>query len=202
MIGRIAGPGVSAETIVEFCRFARHHGLPVSVQETLAALEAAAAIGTGNREDLKFGLCSVLCSSKEDCELFERCFEAFWSGMTSEPPASQQPHARDTRRSQITRRNTHSMMAAGSSGEDAPTDQEGAQAVAGASVRERLAKADFSTLPQTDMAALEQIALRLFRQMARRLARRRRISTARGQVDLRRTIRRNISRGGEPINLR
>jgi hypothetical protein len=51
------------------------------------------------------------------------------------------------------------------------------------------------------MATLEQISLRLFRQMSRRLARRRRIGL-RGQVDLRRTIRRNIGRGGEPVNLR
>jgi hypothetical protein len=48
---------------------------------------------------------------------------------------------------------------------------------------------------------LEQISLRLFKQMSRRLARRRRIGTVRGQVDLRKTIRRSIPRGGEPINL-
>jgi uncharacterized protein len=60
----------------------------------------------------------------------------------------------------------------------------------------------FSTLPQNDLATLEQISLRLFKQMSRRLAGRRRIGASRGQVDLRKTIRRSISRGGEPINLR
>jgi len=197
-----AQPNVTAQKIVEFCRFARDRGLPVSVQETLGALEASAALGATRTDDLKFGLRSVLCSSKEDCDLFEQCFEAFWNGGTREASARQQPHARDTRHSRITRRNTHSMMSSGPSGEDGACEPEGAQAMAGASVCERLAKADFATLQQTDMAALEQIALRLFRQMARRLARRRRISTASGQVDLRRTIRRNVSRGGEPINLR
>ena len=93
------------------------------------------------------------------------------------------------------------MMSTGSR-DDASSEQGGSQAVTGASARERLTKADFSTLPQSDMAALEKIALRLFKQMACRLARRRRISTARGLVDLRRTIRRNISRGGELMNLR
>jgi uncharacterized protein len=202
MIRGVSQPGVSAETIVEFCRFARKHGLPVSVQETLGALEAAAAIGTDRTDDLKFGLRSVLCSSKDDCELFERCFEAFWSGLFSEAPGPQETKARESRSAQITRRSTHSMISSASSSQDPASDQEGAQAVAGASIRERLAKADFSTLQPTDMAALEHIALRLFRQMARRLARRRRVSTARGHVDLRRTIRRNISRGGDPINLR
>jgi uncharacterized protein len=202
MIRGIPQSAVTAETIVAFCRFARDRGLPVSVQETLRALEAVAALGATRNEDLRFGLRSVLCSSKEDCDLFERCFEAFWVGGMSEGFTSQPPHPRDTRRSQVTPRNTHAMMSSGVTGEDLSSDQEGAQAIAGASARERITKADFSTLQPTDMAALEQIALRLFRQMARRLARRRRISTARGQVDLRRTIRRNISRGGEPFNLR
>jgi uncharacterized protein with von Willebrand factor type A (vWA) domain len=202
VIRQTAAPSVTAETIVEFCRFARDRGLSVSVQETLGALEAASAIGTANINDLRFGLRSVLCSSKEDCDLFEECFEAFWNAGLTEPASSDRPHPRDTHRSEITRRNAQGMMSTLSSGEDTSSERSGAQAVTGASARERLAKADFSTLQQTDMAALEQIALRLFKQMARRLARRRRISTLRGQVDLRRTIRRNISRGGEPINLR
>jgi len=193
---------VTAETIVEFCRFARDRGLSVSVQETLGALEAVSVIGTANIKDLRFALRSVLCSSKEDCDLFEECFEAFWNAGLIEPSSSDLPHPRDTLRPVISRRNAQGMMSTHSSEDDNSFAPFGAQAVSGASARERLAKADFSTLQQTDMAALEQIALRLFKQMARRLARRRRISTLRGQVDLRRTIRRNISRGGEPMNLR
>ena len=52
------------------------------------------------------------------------------------------------------------------------------------------------------MTSLEQIALRLFKQMGRRLAHRRRISSAQGTIDLRRTIHRNVHHGGEPISLR
>ena len=91
-------------------------------------------------------------------------------------------------------------MSTGSS-DDGSSSEDAGLAVTGASTRERLATADVSTLPQGDMAALEQIALRLFKHMSRRLARKRRIGS-RGQVDLRKTIRRSISRGGEPITLR
>jgi uncharacterized protein with von Willebrand factor type A (vWA) domain len=202
VIRETAERGVTAETIVEFCRFARDQGLSVSVQETLGALEAVSVIGTANINDLRLALRSVLCSSKEDCDLFEQCFEAFWNAELIEPSSSDRPHPRDTRPPEISRRNTQGMMSTHSSGDDSSSEPFGAQAVTGASARERLAKADFSTLQQTDLAALEQIALRLFKQMARRLARRRRISTLRGQIDLRRTIRRNISRGGAPTNLR
>ena len=202
VIRETAERSITTETIVEFCRFARDRGLSVSVEETLGALEAVSAIGTANINELRLGLRCVLCSSKEDCDLFEECFEAFWNAGFTEPASPHRPHPRDTHRPQINRRNLQGMMSIGSLGDDNSSEPLGAQAVTGASTRERLAKADFSTLPPTDMAALEQIALRLFKQMARRLARRQHIGTLQGQVDLRRTIRRNISRGGEPINLR
>jgi uncharacterized protein with von Willebrand factor type A (vWA) domain len=49
-------------------------------------------------------------------------------------------------------------------------------------------------------AALDQISLRLFRKMSLRLSRRRNIKNLTGRVDVRRTIRRSISDGGDPID--
>jgi uncharacterized protein len=190
-----------ARTIVEFCRFARGKGLSVGVQETLGALDAVAVLGVGNREEMKFGLRSVLCSSKDDWDLFEECFQTFWRESAPRPLSNRMKPSRKEITSRVSGRNPTSLMSTGS-GDDVSSEKDSGQAVAGASARERLTKADFSTLPHSDMATLEQISLRLFKQMNRRLARRRRIATSREQVDLRRTIRRNISRGGEPINLR
>jgi uncharacterized protein with von Willebrand factor type A (vWA) domain len=191
----------AARAIVEFCRFAREHGLSGGVQETLGALSAAASLGGGHREDLKSGLRSVLCSSKEEWDLFAQLFEAFWteSGPCPSPAHRSSPGKAKTA---VPGQNpgSRSLMAGVSAGE--ASEQPGSQAVAGASVRERLRTADFSTLRPDDLAALEQIALRLLKQMSQRLSRRRRIATARGRVDLRRTIRRSISRGGDPIDLR
>jgi len=201
MISLKGVPSATAKTIVEFCRFVREKGLSASVQETLGALEAAAAFDGKSSEELKFGLRSVLCSSKEDWDLFDDCFKAFWRGTVPELSPNRKPHPRDARRSRLGPRNTHPLMSI-VSGDDVSSEQDGAQAVIGASTQERLTKTDFSRFPQSDMAALEQISLRLFKQMSRRLTRRRRSGTSRGQVDLRKTIRRNISRGGEPMNLR
>jgi hypothetical protein len=195
---RSKGQWTDAETIVEFCRYAREQGLSASVQETLAALEATAALGVNNSEDLKFGLRSTLCSSKDDWDLFEACFQTFGGGASAW--ASHTRNSRKKISSRARERNPRSLIATGS-GDDVASELDGSQAVTGASSRDRLTKADFSTLPQSDLAMLEQISLRLFKQMSRRLARRRRIGTVRGQVDLRKTIRRSIPRGGEPINL-
>ena len=187
--------------IVQFCRFAREKGLSAGVQETLCALEAAAFLGLENWEELKFGLRSVLCSSKDEWDLFEECFQNFDKGTMPEASSNRSDPKPKGITSRVSARNPKSMLSTGS-GNDVSSEEEGSQAVTGASAREQLTKADVSTLSQTDLAELEKISLRLFKQMSRRLARRRRLGTSRGQVDLRRTIRRSISRGGEPINLR
>jgi uncharacterized protein with von Willebrand factor type A (vWA) domain len=202
VIGSVGQPHDAATTIIEFCRFAREKGLSVGVQESLVALEAATVLGIVNSEDLKFGLRSTLCSSKDDWDLFEECFQVFWDRLASESLSKSGERSPKQRTSRANGRKVSSLMSTGA-GSDASSEseEEGSHAVTGASTRERLSKADFSTLPQSDVAMLEQIALRLFKQMSRRLARRRRTGS-RGQVDLRKTIRRNISRGGDPMNLR
>ncbi len=73
--------------------------------------------------------------------------------------------------------------------------------VSGASTRQRLTTVDFSQVPQDDLAALEQISLRLLRRMSLRLSRRLKIKKLGDRVDLRRTIRRSIGQGGDPVIL-
>jgi uncharacterized protein with von Willebrand factor type A (vWA) domain len=199
----IASVGLSsdvARTIVEFCRFAREKGLSPGVQETLDALDAAATLGVRNSKEIKFGLRSILCSSKDDWDLFEECFESFGRESAHKAPSDRSQAPRKEITTRVSERNPTSLMSTGC-GEDVSPQQDGAQEVTGASARERLTQADFSTLSHTDLETLQLISLRLFKKMSRRLARRRRIATSRGQVDLRRTIHRNISRGGEPMNL-
>jgi uncharacterized protein len=198
-------PAGTARTIIEFCRFARQRGLSNGVEETLAAFEAAAVLGAARSDEWKFGLRAALCSSKDDWDLFEECFREFWErsseqGSSREPVPGNEKRPGHERPSHLGRRSASWLMPTGSA-DNGSREQDGAQAVAGASTQERLAKADLSSLPQSDLAVLEQIALRLLRQMSRRLARRR-PGGVREQVDLRRTIRRNISRGGDPISLR
>ena len=58
-------------------------------------------------------------------------------------------------------------------------------------------------MPQQDAEALERLSLRLFRRMTLRLSRQLRIASAGiGPLDLRRTIRHGIPRGGELIDLK
>jgi uncharacterized protein with von Willebrand factor type A (vWA) domain len=181
-----------ATRMVEFCRFARDSGLSAGVKESVDALDAARAVGVGDREILKSAVRSVLCSSKDEWEQFDELFEAYW-GVAQ--PGSRIRAVPRTRR-QPDRRLPHgtitSLMARSAARE---TQDDGGKAVLGATAEERLKRTDFSQASQDDLPELERISIRLLRLMSRRLSRRLKSMRQRRQVDLRRTIRRNISRG-------
>ena len=190
-------PGLE-QTIVEFCRFARASGIASGVKESLEAVRAASVIGIENRQNLRFALRAVLCSTKADWEIFDEIFDAFWSGSASHVPWESAKLRKNVREQDSQQENAELAAAAHSS---AAAEIEEGSAVMGATAHERLKKADFSEVKQTDLAELEKISLRLLQQMSLRLSRRIRRLATRGRVDLRRTIRRSIGRGGDPIDL-
>lgn len=181
--------------MVEFCRFLRANGLPAGVQQTLAALEVAEAVGLQDRQTFADALRAALCSSKEAWDLFGQLFEAFWSEGDRKAAKNPDPLERPK------------LSSAGSSlvlfdlGSDAPSPEREGMLVSGASAQQRLKKVDFSEVPQSDLAALEEISLRLLKQLSRKISRRLRIKNLADRVDVRRTIRRNVTRGGDPIVL-
>ena len=185
--------------ITEFCRFARESGVSSGVKENLDALRAAGAVGIDDRQQLKFALRAVLCSKKADWEFFDEIFEAFWSDTAAEGRPAMRGRRKHVREKESQQENAElaALMESGS----VPAEVEEGKAVMGATVHERLKKADFSEVKHADLAELERISLRLLQQMSLRLSRRIKNIAMQGRLDLRRTIRRSISRGGEPIDL-
>jgi uncharacterized protein len=189
----------SASSLIEFCQFARKHGLPIGVEQALAALEAANAIGLADRQVLALALRAVLSSSKEEWELFSRIFELFLS--TRESTSGTDSTEGKEPRFNAHRQDTGSRALVGLSGSEASQAESEGKSVAGASTEQRLQKVDLADVPGDDLLALEQISMRLFRKMSLRLSRRQKIKNLRERVDVRRTIRRSIPRGGDPIVL-
>jgi uncharacterized protein with von Willebrand factor type A (vWA) domain len=192
--GRLAG------SIVEFCRFLRSHGLLNNLLGTLTALEAAKTIDVENQETFALVLQAALCSSREEWELFPQLFEEFW-GQSRSRPRAVSGELKGPSKSPTQGQEASSTVFLDQLGnEDAARDGEG-RAVYGASAQQRLKKVDFSQVPPDDLAALEELSLRLLRRMSQRLSRRLVISNLAERVDLRRSIRRSIAYGGEPIAL-
>jgi uncharacterized protein with von Willebrand factor type A (vWA) domain len=187
------------QTIVEFCRFARASGIDSGVKESLEAVRATSAIGIENRQNLRFALRAVLCSTKADWDIFDEIFDAFWSGSATRDILDRSKRSKTVREQNSQQENAE--LAAMAHGSESMAEIEEGSAVMGATVHERLKKADFSEVKQSDLAELEKISLQLLQQMSLRLSRRIRRLATRGRVDLRRTIRRSIGHGGDPIDL-
>ncbi|MFZ1134129.1 MAG: VWA domain-containing protein [Candidatus Korobacteraceae bacterium] len=189
-------PNGLAASVVAFCRFVRSHGLHVGMQQTLAALEAADIVGIIDWQRFSFALRAALCSSHQEWDQFHQLFNAFWNSPQNQPDAEQA-----TRRRIAKKPSTDSLLLISAEASDAPSSENEGKLVSGASSQQRLKQVDFSEASHADMAALEQLSLRLLRQMSVRLSRRLKIEAQADRVDLRRSIRRNISHGGDPIRL-
>jgi uncharacterized protein with von Willebrand factor type A (vWA) domain len=200
---------VTPSDVIRFCRFLRANGYSAGVTESLASVEVVRAVAAvdatvdatagapgdphADPDAVRWALRAALSSSKEEWDSFDRLFDAFFNKV----------HGDQSRipRKAIAEPRGFWVLTGEPGGEVRPTDREAAS-IAGASVYTRLKKVDFSEIPQSDQPALDQLAQRLLQQMSWRLSRRRKVAEWRGRVDLRRTIRGNISRGGDPIKLR
>lgn len=174
--------------------------MKVGIQETLDAL--AAAIGTiTDKNTFKFALRALLCSDKDDFERFNSLFDAYWEKHQpldgTLPQAESQPG--DSHPDGVEPDTQAQVM---TSDRNNSTDDSEGKSVSGASAQTRLKKTDFSKLSPSDIDELEQLALRLWQQMSLRLARRLKSTKIKAQLNLRRTIRRSVSHGGIPFELR
>jgi uncharacterized protein with von Willebrand factor type A (vWA) domain len=186
-----------ASRIVGFCRFCRASGLSAGVKESVDALDAVRVVGVRDREILKSALRSALCSSKDEWEQFDDLFEAYWG---SAQPGSATPRKRPPAEQRLLRGvGAITTLMGRSTAREAEDD--GGKTALGATAHDRLKRTDFSQASEDDLPELERIAIRLLRQMSLRLSRRLKSMRQGRQVDLRRTIRRNISRGGDLIDL-
>jgi uncharacterized protein with von Willebrand factor type A (vWA) domain len=189
-----------AASVVEFCRFVRVHGLSNDLRQTLMALETVKATGVGNRQPFAFALQAALCSTREEWDQFPQLFEAFWGESRSRPRSASGEH-KGPSRGNAQGPEAGSTVFLNQPSNEAASQGGAGKAVYGASAQQRLKKVDFSEVPCDDLAALEELSLRLLRRMSLRLSRRLTIGNVADQVDLRRSIRRSITHGGEPIVL-
>lgn len=188
-----------AASIVEFGRFLRMHGFTADIRQTLAALEAANVIDVSSSQSLSFALQAALCSTSEEWERFPHMFLEFWGEFQPRPRSSAGEYKGSSKKVSIDREDGSSVFLGQTESNSAPEGK--GKAVFGASAQQRLRKVDFSEVACDDLAALEQISMRLLRRMSQRLSRRLAISNRVGPVDVRRTIRRSIARGGDPVTL-
>ena len=189
-----AGARSSAERVaVAFGRVLRGAGLGVPVGRVMSFVEALGQLGLADRSSVYWAGRATLVTDPEDVAIFDRAFAVFWDhketfGLAIEPP----PVA-------VT-------LATDDPDDKGPDESEEHEEATGPtlSVRyshlETLREKDFASCSDIELAELHKLMGRLqFRSStrpSRRLVRAKRRSR---HPDLRRTVRRAMATGGEPI---
>lgn len=187
------------DNITHFVRILRRAGLPIGTDRALRAVHALEATGIERREDVRAALMATLLTRREQQEVFDAAFEAFWRDpkllermMQMALPVIEQRGARRDEPARP-RRVEEALQADRPAGRNpqGPQDEDEVrlEALLGHSARERLRKADFDAMSVAEYRA----ALRLAASVELPLApvRIRRLGPShRGRVDLRRTVRR------------
>ncbi len=190
--------------MVRFAALLRRHGLPVTPEHVSDGVRALEQLDLADREEVRTGLRAVFASRPEDFATFDRAFDAFWRVHTDAdrvaealaPPALPEHAPPGLERAG---RETLALDAWQEGGEEDGGDEP--VGVPAASELEALAARDFSTFSPDQLDEILRLTLKIARRLARRISRRRRPSARRGRIDLRRTLRANLTRG-ELIDLR
>lgn len=192
--------------IVRFAALLRRHGLAATPRHVVDAVRALDHLDLADRREVYLGLRAVFVGRPEEIPAFDRCFDAFWrSGSDADPgldglfpsvtsAPEPGPQAAEDKREALALEDWGAEDEAGEDG-DEPLG------VPAASEREALATRDFSTFSPDQLDELYRLTIQIARRLARRISRRRRPARRRGPLDLRRTLRANLTRG-ELIDLR
>jgi uncharacterized protein with von Willebrand factor type A (vWA) domain len=184
--------------VLRFSDLLRRNGLPVSVTQTIEAARALDHLDVADRDELYLGFRAVLVARPEDYPTYERCFEAFWRAdldggqglpglLAAGPEAGSTDESQTIERS--AKRETSALESWGAEADDAGEPL----SVPGVSDREATMAQDFSTFTSDQLDEVFRLTIQIARRLARRLTRRRRPVRRRGRVDLRRTLRANLT---------
>ncbi len=190
-----------SSAIARFATLLRQHGLPVTLVHVTDAVRALDYLDIGDRDELHLGLRTIFVGRQEDLPAFERCFEGFWRadsggeglpGLIAIPPA-ETPDEGDARTSSGQKRESLALET-WETGDEPGVDEGEPLGVPAASETEALMGQDFATFGPDQLVEILRLTIKIARRLAHRLTRRRRPVRRRGRVDLRRTLRANLTR--------
>jgi uncharacterized protein with von Willebrand factor type A (vWA) domain len=197
------------QRLAGFVRTLRDNSFTTGLAETRDALALLASAAATRPSSLKPALRALFCATHSDWERFDEIFDAFWLGRGQRQAQVVMGTAAESRKSP-----KRIGEARAPQGEFGPPDHverrhgsdeetvDGRGRRDGASRSETLAATDMRHIVDPDdIAAAHALAARLARKMRARLVRRQQVRRRGRRLDLRRTIHRNISHGGTPVEL-
>ena len=199
-----------SERVGGFIAHLRLDGFPIGPAETMDALTLLDQICWPQAHNARLALKSMLSADKTNWDKFDELFDAYWFGRGVKSLAFEdgtQNNRRNTTQKRPELWNNilppGALPPRGKLVDDTDDDVDGqvTQNIL-PSTNDVLGRTDMKNIVSPeDVAALEQLAEKLGKAMRDRLSRRRKQSTKGREIDIRRTIRRNLSKGGDPFDL-
>ena len=175
----------------------------VTPDEAIDGLRALDQVDMTDRGEFYLTLRSVFASRHDDLPVFDHVFQDFWRlqpgpsdlddidcDESNQAPDMQSPDAADEGSTEVSVEDWNEAESA---------DEE--QEVPGYSAEELLRTKDFSAFRSEELEEIIRLTAKLARKIATRMSRRHRLSRRGDIIDLRRTMRRNIKYGGDPLEL-
>ncbi len=194
-IDDLARHGALSANVVGFCRALRGQGSGAALGEEQDALRALAAIDLSDPEDFRLSLRTTLAKTPAEQQLFDALFNAYWSvwdraGELGQPPPTPAPPPP----AKCPSTSIRDWLKQGE-----PTEEE--REAAGYSPIEVHTKRDFKDFKAEELAEIGRLLQAIARVLATRFSRRYRPARPPGRLDLRRTLRASLRRGGELLDL-
>ncbi|MEM7367548.1 MAG: VWA domain-containing protein [Bacteroidota bacterium] len=189
--------------VVQLCRHLRQQGMRIGPTEETDALVAMAEFPLSRPEQFQIILRAVLCKSVKQQALFDLHFPDYWKQLM---------RAVDAKIKEVEEEQTASPNSNAQPKPQAPSLQvlkswlygnhtEEEIELATYSPGEVISHKDFSAFGESDLSELREVITQLARSLATQFQRRHERSKQQRQLDLRRTLRINLRRGGEILEL-
>ena len=185
------------ERLVDFILYCRERQFMLSPQQTQEAFEIAKKGYFLDRKLFQYSLKAIYCSRKEQFERFDEMFQRFWSRHYVEKLEERKIQVKP----RVEKSDASSIIFLGATFTDhRKKEKKETKQTKGANETVRLRRTDFTKVDVTDKEKLEELAEELFHQMSVRFKRKQE-SANRGAIDIRRTVRNSISKGGMMLDL-
>jgi len=185
-----------SKNIVQFCRFLRQKGFALSVEEETTALNALQFIDYGNSDIFRQALKAVCCRSRNQSYEFETLFNDYWKDLDKAVDSKEKTETKLL----LKRGMQDASFKALKSWMNGNRSEE-IEETASYSVAESLSKKDFASVPDDELDELMRSIKGLSKRLAAHINRRYEKSDKINQPDLRKTLRKNMRRGGELLEI-
>ncbi|MBC6492212.1 VWA domain-containing protein [Flavihumibacter stibioxidans] len=187
-----------AKNIILFCRFLRTKGYAIGPPEENLLLLALAEINIGSKQEYQLAMRATLCKSQKELEQFDDLFRQFWKELDKAVDAKEKqvPEKKQEKPKPGPDASFRALQTWLHGNRNKDTEE-----TATFSTRENLARKDFSNIPDDELYSLQQYLRTIARKLSVKANRRHEPSGKTRQPDLRRTLRKNLRRGGELLDI-